>query len=99
MIFSRMVRKIVLFANTLFTCVRYYPTAVQLLTGSADKRVVYWEALDGSLIRELRASASGAINTVSISMGGELFATGSNDQIVKVRVISSTKILNLPTFY
>lgn len=62
----------------------YYPTAVQILTGGSDGKVSYWEVLDGSLVRELEASSSGAINALDISPDGALFVTGGNDQIVKL---------------
>lgn len=80
----RQVRKQILFANTLFMCVRYFPTGVQIMTAGSDRKVAYWEVLDGSLVRELEGSPSGAINCLDISFDGALFVTGGNDQIVKL---------------
>ncbi|KAI4470193.1 wd-40 repeat protein [Holotrichia oblita] len=80
----RQVRKQILFANTLFMCVRYFPTGVQIMTAGSDRKVAYWEVLDGSLVRELEGSPSGAINCLDISFDGSLFVTGGNDQIVKL---------------
>ncbi|KAF5303922.1 hypothetical protein FQA39_LY01707 [Lamprigera yunnana] len=77
-------RKQVLFANTLFMCVRYYPTGVQVLTSGGDRKIGYWEVYDGNLVREVEGSPSGSINSLDISSDGKLFATGGNDQIVKV---------------
>ncbi|KAJ8919844.1 hypothetical protein NQ315_006373 [Exocentrus adspersus] len=77
-------RRQILFANTLFMCVRYYPSGVQILTGGSDRKVVYWEVLDGSLVRELEGSPSGSINSVDISSNGEQFVSGGNDQLVKL---------------
>lgn len=80
----RLVRKQILFANTLFMSVRYYPTGVQILTAGADRKLAYWEVLDGSLVRELEGSRSGSVNSLDISPDGSLFVTGGNDEIVKL---------------
>lgn len=77
-------RKQVLFSNTLFMCVRYYPTDVQILTGGSDRKLGYWESLDGNLVREVEGSQSGAVNSLDISSDGVLFTTAGNDQIVKL---------------
>uniref|UniRef100_A0AAR5QBT5 Cilia- and flagella-associated protein 52 n=2 Tax=Dendroctonus ponderosae TaxID=77166 RepID=A0AAR5QBT5_DENPD len=81
---ERQCRRQILFAKTLFLCVRYYPTGVQILTGGSDRKVAYWEVLDGSLVRELEGSPTGTINTLDISPDGEYFVTGGNDQIIKL---------------
>ena len=65
-------------------CVQYYPTGVQVLTGGSDRKIAYWEILDGSLVRELEGSKSGAINWLDISHDGDVFVTGGNDQVVKL---------------
>lgn len=80
----RQCRKQLLFANTLFMCVRYFPSGVQILTGGTDRKLAYWEVLDGSLVREIEGSPSGAINSLDINSDGSLFCTGGNDQIVKL---------------
>ncbi|KAK5642123.1 hypothetical protein RI129_008290 [Pyrocoelia pectoralis] len=77
-------RKQVLFANTLFLCVKYYPTDVQILTGGSDRKLGYWESLDGNLVREIEGSTSGAINSLDISDDGVHFVSAGDDQIVKV---------------
>ncbi|CAH2036810.1 unnamed protein product, partial [Iphiclides podalirius] len=77
-------RRQVMYANTLFTCVRFEPRGCQLLTGGTDRRVAYWEAASGNLARELEASKVGAINGLDISQDGELFVTGGNDQMIKL---------------
>ncbi|CAH1119873.1 unnamed protein product [Phaedon cochleariae] len=81
---ERHCRMQILFAKTLFMCVRYYPTGVQILTGGSDRKLAYWEVLDGSLVRELDGSPSGTINALDISPTGEHFTSGGNDQIVKL---------------
>lgn len=65
-------------------CARYYPTDVQILTGGSDRKLSYWEVLDGTLVREVEGSTSGAINALDISEEGSVFVTGGNDQIVKL---------------
>lgn len=80
----RQCRKQILFENTLFMCVKYFPTGVQILTGGTDRKLCYWEVLDGSKVREVDGSPSGAINALDLSSDGSLFVTGGNDQVVKL---------------
>ncbi|CAG9771369.1 unnamed protein product [Ceutorhynchus assimilis] len=81
---ERQCRRQILFAKTLFLCVKYFPSGVQLLTGGSDRKIAYWEVLDGCLVRELEGSPTGTINTLDISPSGEYFITGGNDQIIKL---------------
>ncbi|XP_060519945.1 cilia- and flagella-associated protein 52 [Cylas formicarius] len=81
---ERQCRRQILFANTLFMCVRYYPTGVQILTGGSDRKIAYWEVLDGCLVRELEGSLTDTINSLDISPDGVCFATGGNDQMIKL---------------
>lgn len=80
----RLCRKQILLSNTLFMAVNYYPTGVQILTTGTDRKVSYWEVLDGTLIRDVDGSPSGAVNTIDINVSGEQFATGGDDQMVKL---------------
>ena len=80
----RLARKNVLFANTQFTCAQYFPTGVQILTCGSDRRVSYWEVYDGSMVRNVEASAKGAINCLDISSNGVQFVSAGNDQTVKI---------------
>ncbi|GLD64997.1 cilia- and flagella-associated protein 52 [Lates japonicus] len=52
-------------------------------TDISDK-VTYWDVYDGSAIRELEGSQSGAINGMHISQDGKHFVTGGDDKLVKV---------------
>lgn len=81
---TRFVRNQVLFAPSFFKAVTYFPDESQLLTSGTDRKVAYWEAFDGSLIRELDASQSDAINGLDISKDGTLFVIGGSDKLVKV---------------
>jgi WD40 repeat protein len=47
-------------------------------------QVAYWEAFDGSLIRELEGSQSDSINGLDISQDGKFFVIGGSDKLVKV---------------
>ncbi len=71
-------------SNTLFTCVSYHPEEHQVLTAGTARKVGFWETLDATLIREVDASQSGAINALDISADGTYFVTGSDDKLVKV---------------
>lgn len=73
-------------------CVKYYPTAVQILTGGSDRKIAYWEVFDGNLIRELEGSRSAGINAIDISPDGNMFITGGNDQLVKVIILTNIDV-------
>ncbi|KAJ3079705.1 Cilia- and flagella-associated protein 52 [Rhizoclosmatium hyalinum] len=81
---TRYVRNQVLFAPSFFKAVSYYPDESQLLTSGTDRKVAYWEAFDGSLIRELEASQSDTINGLDIAANGKHFVIGGSDKLVKV---------------
>ncbi|KAJ3417382.1 Cilia- and flagella-associated protein 52 [Chytridiales sp. JEL 0842] len=81
---TRYVRNQVLFAPSFFKAVNYYPDESQLLTSGTDRKVGYWEAFDGSLIRELEASQSDTINGLDITSNGKYFVIGGSDKLVKV---------------
>ncbi|ORY53214.1 WD40 repeat-like protein [Rhizoclosmatium globosum] len=80
---TRYVRNQVLFAPSFFKAVSYYPDESQLLTSGTDRKVAYWEAFDGSLIRELEASQSDTINGLDIAANGKHFVIGGSDKLVK----------------
>ncbi|XP_074486601.1 cilia- and flagella-associated protein 52 [Sebastes fasciatus] len=71
-------------ANTLFRTVCYHPEEYQIITSGSDRKVAYWDVYDGSAIRELEGSQSGAINGMHISEDGKHFVTGGDDKLVKV---------------
>ncbi|XP_053310115.1 cilia- and flagella-associated protein 52 [Spea bombifrons] len=80
----RFVRKQMILANTLFRCVSYHPEEFQFITSGTDRKIGYWEVFDGSAIRELDGSMSGAINAMDISNDGAHFVTGGDDRLLKV---------------
>jgi cilia- and flagella-associated protein 52 len=81
---TRYSRNQILFAPTFFKGVVYTPDESQLLTCGTDKIVGYWEAFDGSLIRELETSQSDSLNSIDVSTNGKVFAVGGSDKVVKV---------------
>ncbi|CAF4666857.1 unnamed protein product, partial [Rotaria socialis] len=81
---KRFARTQVLFENTLFQCVAYHPEEYHILTGGSDRKVAYWEAVNGTQIRELEASKSGTINGLDIDSVGNYFVTVSGDKLVKL---------------
>ncbi|NWW53335.1 CFA52 protein, partial [Pedionomus torquatus] len=80
----RFVRKTMFLANTLFRCVCYHPEVYQIITSGSDRKVAYWEVLDGSLLREVEGSVSGTINGMDITSDGAHFVTGGDDRLVKL---------------
>ncbi|XP_026820335.1 cilia- and flagella-associated protein 52-like [Rhopalosiphum maidis] len=80
----RYTRLSIMFSSTVFTSAMYHPNATQLLTSGTNRYIGFWEALDGSLIREIEGSAVAAINSLDITPTGKYFVTGSSDQTVKV---------------
>ncbi|XP_041723287.2 cilia- and flagella-associated protein 52 [Coregonus clupeaformis] len=80
----RFVRNQMVLANTLFRSVCYHPEEYQIITSGTDRKIGYWEVYDGSAIRELEGSLSGAINGMDISQDGQHFVTGGDEKLVKV---------------
>lgn len=83
-IFRRLSRKHVLFANTQFTAACYFPTGVQILTAGNDRSISYWECYDGSLVREREGSKFGSVNCLNVNNTGEYFISSGTDMVVKL---------------
>lgn len=45
---------------------------------------MYWDAFDGSAIRELEGSAEEQLSSVAIDVDGEAIASGAGDRLVKL---------------
>ncbi|KAM6971925.1 cilia- and flagella-associated protein 52 [Aplochiton taeniatus] len=93
----RFVRNQMVLANTLFRSVCYHPEEYQMITSGTDRKIGYWEAYDGSAIRELEASQSGAINGMHISHNGNHFVTGGDEKLVKVWDYSEGEVTHVGT--
>ncbi|KYN02582.1 PREDICTED: cilia- and flagella-associated protein 52 [Cyphomyrmex costatus] len=77
-------RKHILIGNTMFMMAQFTPDGIQILTCGTDRKIAYWETLDGSLVREVEGSSAGTMNCVDISSDGRCFVTGSNDCTIKI---------------
>jgi len=69
----------------MFTSVCYHPSESQLITAGTNKKIAYWEAYDGQIIREIEAGELGSINTVDVGEDGNYFVTGGSDKLIKVK--------------
>lgn len=83
--------------NTMFTMAQFTPDDIQILTCGTDRKIAYWETLDGSLVREIEGSNVGTLNCVDISPDGRCFVTGSNDCTVKIWEYDSADLLHVGT--
>ncbi|XP_064903892.1 cilia- and flagella-associated protein 52-like [Columba livia] len=81
---ERYVRKQMILDNTLFKCVCYHRGEYQIITSGTDRKIVYWEVLDGSAIREVQGSLSSSINGMDITSDGASFVTGGDDHLVEL---------------
>lgn len=81
---SQRSRRHMLRVNTLFKYVSYHPLEHQIISTGTDRKIGFWEAYDGSLIRELDGSLTDSVNAVDVSEDGVYIVSGGNDKIVKV---------------
>eukprot|EP00055_Hartaetosiga_balthica_P003458 m.7868 g.7868 ORF g.7868 m.7868 type:complete len:609 (+) comp2942_c0_seq1:68-1894(+) len=85
---DKYIRSQVLMGLSSVSQVRYRPDEAQLVTCCADGKVLYWEAYDGSLLRELEVSASGPLNGIDVSSDGETIVVGGADKLLKLLTYS-----------
>ncbi|XP_053987938.1 cilia- and flagella-associated protein 52 isoform X2 [Hylaeus volcanicus] len=88
-------RKYEIQGNTMYMATCFVPSGVQVLTCGTDRKIAYWETLDGSLVREVEGSTTGTINAISVSPDGRYFLTGSDDFIVKLWEYRTASTVNL----
>lgn len=81
---ERFSRNSCLFASTQFKAILYHPDQSQLLTTGSDRKLTYWDVVDGNPIRIIDGSQTDMCNTLSISEDGEKFVSGGADKLVKV---------------
>ena len=77
------VRTCCMFEVTMFKEIALHPDQSQVLTVGNDKKITYWEAVDGVEVRMVDAS-DGEINCIDINKSGEYFITAGEDKILKV---------------
>lgn len=95
--YRRRARKHTLMGNTMFMMAQFTPDGIQILTCGTDRKIAYWETLDGSLVREIEGSNVGTLNCVDISPDGRCFVIGSNDCTVKIWEYDSADLLHIGT--
>jgi len=83
----------------MFMMAQFTPDGIQILTCGTDRKIAYWETLDGSLVREIEGSSVGTINCVDINPDGRRFITGSNDCTVKIWEYDSADLTHIGTFH
>lgn len=83
--------------NTMFMMAQFTPDGIQILTCGTDRKISYWETLDGSLVREIEGSNVGTMNCLDISSDGLCFITGSNDCTVKIWEYDSADLTHIGT--
>lgn len=66
----RFTRLSIMFSSTVFTCAKYHPNDVHLLTCGTNRCIGYWESLDGSLIREIEGSSASSLNSLDVTSTG-----------------------------
>ena len=71
-------------AQTFFNGVDMHQETGILITVSNDKRIIFWDGFNATVIRELEGSVNGMPTSVDISPDGRLFVTGGDDKLVKV---------------
>ena len=81
---EKFVRNNCYFATTQFKAALYHPDQSQILTAGTDRKITYWDAVDGQAIRIMDGSPTSEINTLSITADGERFVSGGGDKIVKL---------------
>ncbi|KAL6261909.1 hypothetical protein P5V15_006992 [Pogonomyrmex californicus] len=94
---TRCIRKYILMGNTMFMTAQFTPDGIQILTCGTDRKIAYWETLDGSLVREIEGSSIGTMNCVDISSDGQYFVTGSNDCTVKIWEYDNADLIYIGT--
>ncbi|OMJ85317.1 hypothetical protein SteCoe_13415 [Stentor coeruleus] len=73
-----------LFESTMFKQVLYHPDESQIITTGSDRKITYWDTFDGQAIRMLDGSEEGEVNALAINKEGNVFASGGEDQVVKL---------------
>eukprot|EP00756_Hemistasia_phaeocysticola_P015762 Hpha_TRINITY_DN15433_c0_g2::TRINITY_DN15433_c0_g2_i1::g.175930::m.175930 len=81
---GRCMRRGIMYAQTYFRAVAFYPDESQILTTGSDKKITYWDNFECAEIRELEGSKTGEINSMDIAPDGESYATGGADKILKL---------------
>lgn len=72
-----------LYEPTVFNAIRYHPDESQYLTGSANNKIGFWDAYDGSPIRFITGGQAD-ITCLDIQSNGTYFVSGGADKKINV---------------
>jgi WD40 repeat protein len=81
---ERFVRNTALFASTQFKAIVYHPDQSQLLSTGTDRKLTYWDLVDGNPIRIIDGSTTDQINCIAITEDGDKFVSGGGEKMVKL---------------
>lgn len=81
---QRFVRQHCLFASTQFKAIVYHPDQSQLLTTGSDRKLTYWDVVDGNPIRIIDGSEENTVNCLAITEDGDKFVSAGGDKLVQV---------------
>merc|ERR1719410_353685 len=82
--FKKLNRLNALFASTQFSTVVLHPDESQILTTGSDRKITYWDSVDGTAVRIVDGSETAAVNTLNLTSDGEFFVSGGADKVVRV---------------
>jgi cilia- and flagella-associated protein 52 len=80
---GRGVRLLAMFEPTVFKSIVYHPDESQYLTCGSNHKITYWDAYDGSAIREIDGGEE-EMNALDVDRTGACFVSGGDDALVKV---------------
>lgn len=92
---NKFTRATALFASTIFRSAVYSPDQSQVLTCGTDRKVTYYDAVDGQPIRILDGSATAELTSVDIAADGETFVSVGGDRIVRLWAYDEGRCLGL----
>ena len=78
------VRVFCMFETTMFKQLVFHPDESQILTTGTDRKITYWDAIEGSEIRMMDGSLDGEINSLAMCKSGEFFASAGEDREIKI---------------
>ena len=78
------VRVACMFETTMFKQLVFHPDESQILTTGNDRKITYWDAIDGVEIRMIDGSLEGEINTLAMAKSGEFFVSAGEDKELKI---------------
>jgi WD40 repeat protein len=78
------VRTQAVFASTVFRRILYHPDESQMLTCGSDRRITYYDSVDGEAIRILEEASEEEMLAMDIETNGTIFVTGGRDSLLKI---------------